>query len=77
MTNYKFIYLSYKRKKCFTSDGRLVSIKNDLDFPRRRIQLTVIEPLDENRLNKLIPMTFNSFLIGLKYVRLAINNNQI
>ncbi|CAF4254330.1 unnamed protein product, partial [Rotaria sordida] len=55
----------------------LVSIKNDLDFPRRRIQLTVIEPLDENRLNKLIPMTFNSFLIGLKYVRLAINNNQI
>jgi len=59
---------------CFCLN-RLVSIKNDLDFLRRTIQLSVIEPLDENRLNKFITMGLNSLLIRLKYVRLAINNN--
>ncbi|CAF3538830.1 unnamed protein product [Rotaria sp. Silwood1] len=56
---------------------KLVSIKNDLDFVRRAMQLPVIEPLDENRLNKFIMMALNSLLIALKYVRLAINNNEI
>ncbi|CAF1360683.1 unnamed protein product [Rotaria sordida] len=55
----------------------LVSIKNDLDFLRRTIQLPVIEPLNENRLNKFITMALNSLVIGLKYVRLAINNDEI
>ncbi|CAF3813466.1 unnamed protein product [Rotaria sordida] len=42
-----------------------ISIKNDLDFPRRRIQLTLIEPLDENHLENnllihLIPIVIFS-----------------
>jgi len=39
--------------------------------------LPIIEPLDENRLNKFITMAFNSILIALKYVRLVINNDEI
>lgn len=54
----------------------LPSIKNDLEFLRRAIQLPIIEPLDENRLNKFIIMALNSLLIALKYVRLAINNDE-
>ncbi|CAM4878013.1 unnamed protein product [Rotaria socialis] len=55
----------------------ITSIKNDLDFLRRTIQLPIVEPFDENRLNKFVTMAFNSLLIALKYVRLATNNNEI
>jgi hypothetical protein len=48
-----------------------------LDFLRRAMQLPIIEPLDENRLNKFSTLALNSLLIALKYVRLAINNNEI
>lgn len=51
-------------------------IKNDLDFLRRAIQLPVIEPLDENRLNKFVTMVLNSVLIALKYVRLSIKTDE-
>jgi hypothetical protein len=39
--------------------------------------LPIIEPLDENRLNKFVTMILNSLLIALKYIRLAINNDEI
>jgi hypothetical protein len=51
-------------------------IKNDLDFLRRAIQLPVLEPLDENRLNKFVTMVLNSVLIALKYVRLSIKTDE-
>jgi hypothetical protein len=55
----------------------LALIKADLDFFRRAIQLPIIEPLDENRLNKFFTMILNSLIIALKYVYLAINNDEI
>jgi hypothetical protein len=48
-----------------------------LDFLRRAIQLPIIEPLDEYRLNKFVHMALNSLIIALKYVQLAINNDEI
>lgn len=54
----------------------LTLIKADLDFFRRAIQLPIIEPLDENRLNKFLTITMNSILIALKYVYSAIQNDE-
>ncbi|UJR08441.1 hypothetical protein I4U23_012711 [Adineta vaga] len=55
----------------------LITMKNDLDFLRRAIQLPIIEPLDEYRLNKFINMALNSLIIALKYVQLTINMDEI
>jgi len=60
----------------FEQEFHFNSIQRNLDFVRRAIQLPIIEPLNELRLNQYFTLVLHSILIGLKYVELTSENDE-